>query len=530
MFNEIVHIYNDKSYSERITSYDNIIDYLQQRSIDHAKHPFITMFDSNGSSQTITYHHFFEKVKLIATFINNTYFDIKGKRIAILPKNDIDSVCIIISILYLGGTAVILNPNDPQKRLLEQIQKSECELIFFSKSINFNPEIDAHEISEFIKRAMNEYFETNINPAINDPLYEPAIIMFTTGTTSSSKGVMQSHYNIVVNCAALIKHHKLCKEKTLLGVLPIYYANGLEFTIISTMMAGSHVVLLPDFNPFLMSKVINEYKVNIVSLVPNMLDLLIDTNINSLYFSDIDYFVTAAAPLLKETSIKVYNKLNKRIIQGYGLTETTNFSTLMPIDLSDSNYKKWMINCEIPYVGEQIFGNDVAIIDENGNILPLETEGEIVMRGHNVMLGYLNNEIATSEAFKYDWFNSGDIGKLSLDKESGKKYLQITGRKKNIVKISGQGVSLDEIDRLIFGIEGIKDVASVGLENNYLGEKLGILISTDSVKNISEENILSVLKENLAVSKLQFTVKTVNEIPRSKNGKINRVNLKGYFK
>lgn len=529
LLTQATHSFNGINYSKTLTKYENILEYLEENSMDYSNFPFITELNPDGSTSTITYKDFYEMHLQLSKYLIKKLNIYPGMKIAILPKNDLESILTIIALLKAGATVVILNPNEPKKRINEQLETANCDYLFYNRNMNFEVSINSFDINIVLTESLLTEFLNVTLPKIESK-YSPAIIMFTTGTTSSSKAVMQSNYNIVVNCTGLINHHKLNNSKTLLCTLPIFYANGLEFTIFSTMMAGSHVVLLSEFNPILLPRIIKKFKVNIASMVPNMLNLLLEIHDKFDDFDSLDYFVTAAAPLSQETSKNVYKKMKKRIIQGYGLTETTNFSTLLPINLNEKNYIKWMIENDIPTVGAEIFGNEVAILNPNGEVMPLNEEGEIVMRGHNVMLGYLNNQTATDDAFNGGWFHSGDLGKLIYDDTSRKKMLIITGRLKNIIKIGGQGVSLDEIDRIVTKIQGVKDSASIGLSNHLLGETLGILVSLYNENNLLfKDKIENELKENLALSKLTANIQFIKDIPRSPNGKLNRNNLKKYF-
>ena len=208
--------------------------------------------------------------------------------------------------------------------------------------------------------------------------YQPALIIFTTGTTSTSKPVVQMHYNVAVNSYALVRHHQLDKKQKLLCTLPIYHVNGLEFTIFSSMIAGSTVVLCDSFDPFLYLGLIEKYKITIASLVPSLLDSIIDENNSSVDLLNLRYFVTAAAPLSVKTSNLIWKKFKKRIIQGYGLTEMTNFSTLMPTSISDEVYQSLMLGCDIPSVGQEVFGNEVVILRSDGTHAEDGEEGKFV--------------------------------------------------------------------------------------------------------------------------------------------------------
>lgn len=290
-------------------------------------------------------------------------------------------------------------------------------------------------------------------------------------------------------------------------------------------MAGSTVILCDEFDPFTYSKTINEQRVNISSVVPSILKSLLDTRIK--FKEQFQYFVSAAAPLTVQIAEQVYTKWDKKIIQGYGLTETTNFSLKTPANIDSVNYEKYLINTDIPSVGCELFGNQVAIMGPDGEILRDGEVGEVVMRGHNVMLRYYNNEDATSSAFSNGWFHSGDLGRFTADSIEN-RYLVLTGRLKNIIKTGGLLVSLEDIDRLLLQHSSITDAVSCPITDDYLGEaSISIIVLSES---LTEDEVKGYLSSFLAKSKLPKRIYIVDEIPKSKNGKVNRTHLANLFR
>jgi acyl-CoA synthetase (AMP-forming)/AMP-acid ligase II len=525
---ESVHYYKGKKFEETITNFNSIIYYLKINASKHPRVPFIIEVLNGIETQIITYQNFYQTLLKIAYILKNTYNLKKGSKIAILPENNIISIYMILGTMICGGTAVIINPNEPLNRILQQIKKVGCSVIIID-AINLrsgiNYTVSAQDILEQSKSLVNL---PDFNMEFNFQYHTPALIIFTTGTTSTSKPVVQMHYNIAINCYALVKHYGLRSKQRLLCTLPIYHANGLEFTIFSSMIAGSTVILCDGFNPLTYLQLIEQYKVNIASLVPTNLDCL-NKNQNNLDLSSLKYFVSAASPLSSRSSNFIWNKFHKRIIQGYGLTETTNFSTLLPVNLVEDDYQSLMLNCDIPSVGQAILGNEVVILKGDGTIASDEEEGEICMRGHNIMAGYLYNSTANRDCFKNGWFHSGDIGKFVSLLSSKERFLKITGRIKNIVKISGHAVSLDEIDRIISNIKGVDDVVTCAVDDLSFGEiPISFIVNNDN--SLMKTDIIDVLAKSLGYQNLPRKIIFTSSIPRMKNGKVNRADMvKNYF-
>lgn len=523
-----VHSYYNKSYEDKLLPDNSVINILEKVASIHGEKDFITEVQNGHTKGTITYKELYRTVNQVAKELTTNYKIKKQEKIGILPINSINSITSILAVMLCGGVAVIINPNEPQKRVQDQLNTAECRYVITQLSLQYELSQQVISTEQLIKDSSVHSAQENIRffPSI----YDPAVIMYTTGTTSKSKPIVQTHYNIAVNCTALKKHHFLDQDTRLLCTLPIYYANGLEFTIFSTMISGSHVVVCDKFDPFTYLKTIEKMRVNIASLVPSGLAVLAESRLSA-DLSTLKYFVSAAAPLPVQVAREIFDNFGKRIIQGYGLTETTNFSTLLPTSLSDEQYRHWMLDCKIPTVGCEVFGNEVGILNKDGEVLSVGEEGEICMRGHNVMAEYFNNELATADTFRDGWFHSGDLGQLVLDEKTKQKFCIITGRLKNIIKIGGQALSLDEVDRLVQGIEGVSEVVSCSIEDEYLGETYGCVIVKDKEEsiNINERIIMDTLKAHLSEGKLPKQIIFVDEIPRSMNGKVNRKIISAKF-
>src|SRR6185503_19028555 len=161
-----------------------------------------------------------------------------------------------------------------------------------------------------------------------------ALLFGTSGSTAVSKIVSQSHRNAVVNAYAVSLHHRLRPGDRLLGCLPFHHVNGVHFTLLATLYAGAHAVVLNTFDPRTYIDVIERFRPRLASVVPSLLEVLLDTCGDRALPREFDYFVSAAAPLAARTARAVRNQFRTRVLQGYGLTETTNFSTTVPTDLA----------------------------------------------------------------------------------------------------------------------------------------------------------------------------------------------------
>ena len=210
-------------------------------------------------------------------------------------------------------------------------------------------------------------------------------------------------------------------------------------------------------------------------------------------FPELKYFVSASAPLScfdVETFMKKYKV---RINQAYGLSETVNFSLSIPPTLSQDTYNKVMLLNSPPSAGSPVFGNSVEIMDiKSSTILQEGQTGEIVIRGWNVFNGYLDNELETQLAFRYQYFHTGDIGHFKIIDDI--KFLFISGRIKEIAKRNGQLTYLSEVEAFLRKKVPNVKFCVVAFKNQFTGEEIG-LVTEDIVelKANSIEKILSFL-------------------------------------
>jgi acyl-CoA synthetase (AMP-forming)/AMP-acid ligase II len=346
-----------------------------------------------------------------------------------------------------------------------------------------------------------------------------ALFFGTSGSTAASKLVAQTQRNAIANAVGLGRHHGLRPGDRVLGCLPIHHVNGLHFTVLGTMVAGAHTILADAFSPFSYPSLLDEFRPRIASVVPSILEALSASWRKAVLSEGFEYFVSAAAPLPVRTARLVADKLGARVVQGYGLSETTNFSATMPPHLPEDVYRRVMLETDIPPVGVAIHGNDVAVLDRDCMPVPAGTVGEVCMRGHNVMSRYAGNPEATAEAFHGGWFHSQDLGYLSPDEG----FLVLTGRIKNIAKVSGETVSLEEMDRVLCALPQVRDAACVATADRFTGE--AIVAAVVLADGADPATLEPHLRARFAAAVLPTRYVRMAEIPRSSTGKLLRPQL-----
>jgi len=452
----------------------------------------------------------------------------RGDRVGILGRNSIDFVLAVLATLEAGGVAVPLSPADPATRIASHVEFTETRFLLFDAEIE-----ELATTCRTIERGCSFYeiaMPVSASPAgIATPRpTDAALIFFTSGTTGTPKAVVQSHRAVAQNAFSLAAHHRISPGTRLLCVLPLHHVNGLEFTIFAALLGGGHTFIDPRFDPLRFWKTVRDSGIHIVSLVPNLLRLLAQCpGLRGGAPLPVRYAVSAAAPLSTAIAQRVRDRLGLRIVQGYGLSEVTNFSCLMPAQSSDGEYERWMLGGRRTSVGSALPWQEVEIWNDDGIASP-EVEGEIIVRGHCVMSGYLHNAAATAEAFRGGWFHTGDLG-YWLPDGTGRKFIHVSGRVREIAKRSGETVSLLEVDEVLASISGVVDAAAVAFANTWVDEEIAAVVVAQPGSALTEQDIADYCRRVLPFSAVPKSIEIVDEIPRTASGKIRRHAIVGRF-
>jgi long-chain acyl-CoA synthetase len=420
--------------------------------------------------------------------------------------------------LEAGAVGVLLNHRDPETRVASRVAFTSVRFLLHDSSA---PAANVERSCSFEEFRHLSSSQAGAKSAVPPNPTDAALIFFTSGTTGAPKAVVQSHYSVAQNALSLTEHHAIRPGQRLMCVLPLHHVNGLEFTILSVLLGGAHVFISRGFDGLQFWPTVGAHDIHIVSLVPNLLRLLADRpGLRGQQEHQLRYAVSAAAPLSTNIATSAYTRLGLRIVQGYGLSEVTNFSCLMPPGISDEAYERWMLHGRRTSIGPALPGQEVQILGAGGPALP-EEEGEVLIRGHCVMSGYLHNEKATEEAFEGGWFHTGDLGYFLPD-DSGLPYIHISGRIRDIAKRSGAMVNLLEVDEALVSIEGVADAAAAAFPNRWVDEEIGAIVVRGAQSELDEHRVIEHCRRLLPFPEVPKAIVFVDEVPRTATGKVRR--------
>lgn len=366
---------------------------------------------------------------------------VAGDRVIVKMENSIRTAITYLGLLGLSAIAVPVNPKEAQ-----------IKIDFIIKNCNPRFVIETDGMVVKLNKIKGDFYPKKY-------LNQISTIIYTSGTTGQSKGVCLSVKNWESNARALIKHHKLDKSKIIATPLPLFHCNAHGFAMYTTFLSKSRLVLF-NKTPKNFLEIINKEKVTIASVVPAILHKLYAEKPNWKSHNKFDYFLTAAAPLRGDLLKSIIENWKVKVIQGYGLTESTNFSCTMPIKISGALYRNIMF--PNPSVGITLLGVKVKIGKDVEN-----KEGELIVKANSNSLGYWGEPIKTKRIIQ-----TGDIGYFKIFNRQRFYYLK--GRLKEVINRGGEKIYPLELEAEIRSLGITEELSVFSIPDERFGDEIGL--------------------------------------------------------
>jgi len=336
---------------------------------------------------------------------------------------------------------------------------------------------------------------------------DPAVILYTSGTTGYPKGAELTHFNMFFNARYCGTSLLPVDDGTVaLATLPLFHSFGQTVIHNAVIGRGGTVVLLPRFEPIAALELMQKYRVNLFAGVPTMYFALLHTPEADDYDLDLSYCVSGGAAMPVEVMKAFDDKYGVNILEGYGLSET---SPVVSFNVLDRPKKPGSI-------GPPLWGMQFRLEDDEGNIITdTGTPGEICIKGHAVMRGYYKKPEATAEAIIEGWFHTGDIGTVDED-----GYYYIVDRKKDLIIRGGFNVYPREIEEVLYGHPAIAEAAVIGVPHESHGEEVKAIVALKPGTEATEDELIAYCKEHLAAYKYPRSFEFRSELPKGPTGKI----------
>ncbi len=335
---------------------------------------------------------------------------------------------------------------------------------------------------------------------------ETAVILYTSGTTGRPKGAELTHDNLSHNVKAAVSLFDISVGDVIFGGLPLFHSFGQTCTMNAAIACGACVTLLPRFDAGKALEIIERDTCSIFEGVPTMYGALLHhADRDSCDVSSLRVCASGGASLPVEVLRGFEECFGCKVLEGYGLSET---SPVASFNHPDRERKPGSI-------GTPIKGVQFKLVDDDGNEVAQGEIGEILIKGHNVMKGYLNHSEATAEAIQDGWFASGDLARMDED-----GYYFIVDRKKELIIRGGYNVYPREIEEVLYEHAAVREAAVVGVPHAELGEEVGAAIALKDGAEVEIEELRAFVKEQVAAYKYPRHIWFVDELPKGPTGKI----------
>ena len=448
----------------------------------------------------------------------------KGDKVSFMMGNGYQTNKIFLGSMYSGFVTAPLNLLAQPSQLEYVIDHSDTKIVFFTEDQKVKLETALGNVTRDIKLIQIDKDSEIIFPTDEDlssidlpdvTEEDDALLLYTSGTTGVPKGVILSHKNMVAGGEYTAMAHELTAEDRSLCSLALYHINGEVVTAVTPLVSGGSVVMPHKFSTSNFWELISEYGCTWFSVVPTIISYLTSgTSLEGKYLSlDQLRFGRSASSALPPSLHKAFEeKFKISIVETMGLTETAAPVLSNPMNPSKKKYGS---------VGTAV-GNEAKIIDKEGNEVPRRTQGEIMIKGDNVMKGYYKAPDKTAEDLEPDgWLHTGDLGYMDED-----GFVFVKGRIKELIIKGGENIAPKEIDEALYRHPSILEAAAVGIPDKDYGEEIMACVVLKSGFMTTTEELRTYCLEHLGKFKTPKMVKIMDELPKGPSGKIQRLKLR----
>lgn len=472
----------------------------------------------------------------------------KGDVIALFSTNHIDFPTYVHGIIRAGFAVTTVNPSYSANEFAHQLTNSKAKLIiahplyketafeaadkakiprehiyFIDSSSDKIPSgykcVNEIKVSSDDINIISKVGDLSTRP--QDIVARPSYLCYSSGTTGLSKGVATSQYNIVANFLQIYEFLKydqqLDSNLVWTGCLPFFHIYGLLFQLHLAIYVGAPIIVFERFEIELFLSSIEKYRITNAFIVPPVLLAIVNNNhlLKMHDLSSLRLFLSAAAPLGKELIDKIFKLTGLTVKQAYGMTETSPLVLHDRLKIGDPQSAGILVPNIVVRLIDPATGDDCNPGDR----------GEMIVKGPNVMIGYLNNEKATNDTIDKDgWLHTGDI---ALWKE---EQFFIVDRIKELIKFKGFQVAPAELENHLLAYPGILDAAVIGIPDEEAGElPRGYVVAKSGVQ-LNVEDIVKFVNSRVGATKrIRGGVVIVDNIPKNASGKILRREIKRIY-
>ncbi len=340
-----------------------------------------------------------------------------------------------------------------------------------------------------------------------------SMLLHTSGTTSRPKIVPLSQQNLAASAQHIARTLQFTPADRGLNIMPLFHIHGLIAGVLAPLAASSSVFCTPGFNALKFFAWMDEARPTWYTAVPTMHQAILsraDKNRDVIARHPLRFIRSSSSSIPPQVIAEIERVFGCPLIESYGMTEATHQMASNPLP---PGVRK-------PGTVGVAAGPEIAIMGEDGTLLPRGATGEIVIRGPNVTAGYENNPKANAEAFRDGWFRTGDQGVMDAD-----GYLSITGRLKEIINRGGEKVSPREVDEILMDHPAVAQVVTFGMPHAKLGEEVAAVVVLREGASATERDLQQFVSARAADFKVPKKILFMDEIPKGATGKLQRIGL-----
>lgn len=431
----------------------------------------------------------------------------KGDSVAVIHPNGPDGVTALYAALFGGFRATMINLAAGPDAIAYALEHSEAKIAFVHP-----------EQMEMFNTVRPDGLEAYVaeEDAFDVPLHDlsatdDALLMYTSGTTGRPKGVVHTHSSLLAGGWTASIAHNLGPRDRGLCVLPIYHINGQCVTVMGSLVSGGSLAMVSKFSASRFWEQAQSSGVTWFSVVPTIISHLLHgkSEPSDELKKSIRFGRSASAALAVETQTAFQNRFGISIVETMGLTETAAQILSNPLDPKDQKIG----SPGVPY------GNEARIANGNEVCAP-NVEGEIQVRGPNVMKGYLKNPQATADTFLGDWLRTGDLGRIDDD-----GFVFVTGRLKELIIKGGENIAPREIDEALYEHSDVVEAAAFARPCKQYGERVEAAVRLSDGSHATPDDLRALCIQRVGKFKAPDVVHILDELPKGPSGKIQRLHL-----
>jgi malonyl-CoA/methylmalonyl-CoA synthetase len=447
-----------------------------------------------------------------------------GSRIAVQVEKSVEALVLYLATLRAGHVFLPLNTAYQAGEIEYFIDNAEPAVVVCSQAnfgwvskIAFKAgtrhvfTLDDDRTGSLLQRAAHH---SDVHTPATSAADDLGVIIYTSGTTGRSKGAMLSHGNMLSNAQVLRQYWGWQADDVLIHALPIFHVHGLFVAIHGALINGSPMLWLNKFEPRAVVELFP--RATVFMGVPTLYTrLLAEPGLTKQQVAHMRLFVSGSAPLLIETFDEWKARTGHTILERYGMSETVMItSNPYAADARHGGQTERRGGT----VGFPLPGNELRVVDENAQAVPVGEIGAIQVRGPNVFKGYWRMPEKTAEEFTADgFFKTGDVGRID---ERG--YVSIVGRSKDLIISGGYNVYPAEIESCINEMPGVAESAVVGVPHPDFGEVGVAVVIARPGASVDPDQVIAALKTRLANFKIPKRCFVVAELPRNTMGKVQK--------